>query len=457
MASTALSSLLFLSFLSISVSSALAQVPADKTFKYVNEGEFGDYIVEYDANYRIISAPNIDFSNYPFQLFLYNTTPNAYILAIRAGIPRDEDLMRWVWDANRNNPVRENATLTFGTDGNLVLANPDGRIAWQTNTANKGVTGMALLDTGNLVLHDKNGKYIWQSFDHPSDTLMVGQSLRLNGPNKLVSRTSDSDGRDGPYSVVLEPSGLNMYVTYGGQRLRYGGFSFSGGQKYVAMKFEAVPENENATAYELTLGFEEAAAPPPPKPTRHLLQSRPVSNSEGPIIKKINYNGTLSYLRMGSDGNLKVVTYYDQTSYLKWSETYSFFGDDVRECALPTKCGSFGLCQFKFSCVACPTPKGLSAWSESCAPPKLPPCKGGAAAAVDYFKIAGVEHFMSPYLADKAQKMSVNACRDKCSKDCKCAGFFYREDTSRCFTTPLLATLIKVTNTSRVGYIKYSK
>ncbi|KAK9153026.1 hypothetical protein Sjap_000506 [Stephania japonica] len=451
MASTALSSLLFLSFFSIVVSSALAQVPANKTFKYVNEGEFGDYIVEYDANYRIISAPNVDFFNFPFQLFLYNTTPNAYILAIRAGIPRDEDLMRWVWDANRNNPVREKATLTFGTNGNLVLANPDGKIAWQTNTANKGVTGMALLDTGNLVLHDKNGKYVWQSFDYPTDTILVGQSLRLNGRSKLVSRTSAADSRDGPYSIVLEPSGFNMYVNYSGQRLIYGGFP-SGAQKYVAVTFEAVPENDNATAYELTLGLAEAASPPPKPSTRHLLQSFPIGNSQGRILKKLNYNATLSFLRLDSDGNLRAYTYYPKVSYLRWEETFAFFGPNfIRECALPSKCGSYGLCD-KRNCVACPTPKGLLGWSESCAPPKLPPCAG----KVNYYKIVGVEHFMSTYLDDKAPKMKVEACRDKCSKDCKCAGFFYREESSRCFTTPLLGTLIKDVNTSHVGYIKYA-
>lgn len=69
--------------------------------------------------------------------------------------------MRWVWDANRGKPVRENATLTFGSDGNLVLADVDGKVAWQTGTANKGVVGLDLLLNGNLVLYDDKGRYIW--------------------------------------------------------------------------------------------------------------------------------------------------------------------------------------------------------------------------------------------------------------------------------------------------------
>ncbi|KAI3753683.1 hypothetical protein L2E82_25744 [Cichorium intybus] len=167
----ATSLLLLLSFQLLS-SIFEAVVPASDTFTYVNEGDFGDYVIKYDADYRSLPP----FSN-PFQLCFYNTTPNAFTLALRMGTVRSESLMRWVWEANRGNPVRENATLTFGTDGNLVLADADGRISWQTNTANKGVVGFQVLPIGNMVLHDGKGNFIWQSFDSPTDTLLVGQSL----------------------------------------------------------------------------------------------------------------------------------------------------------------------------------------------------------------------------------------------------------------------------------------
>ncbi|KAI3971401.1 hypothetical protein MKX01_006741 [Papaver californicum] len=151
---------------------AESTVPSSKTFKFINQGDFGDYVVEYDANYRAL----------------------------------DFFIMRWVWDANCGNPVRENATL------NLVLADADGRIAWQTGTANKGVVGLNLLSNGNIVLYDKSGQLIWQSFEHPGDTLLVGQGLRPNGPNRIISRSSDVDGSEGPYSFVLEKNRLNLYL-----------------------------------------------------------------------------------------------------------------------------------------------------------------------------------------------------------------------------------------------------
>ncbi|KAI3875534.1 hypothetical protein MKX03_027731 [Papaver bracteatum] len=431
-----------------------SQVTKEKTFQFINQGEFAGYIVDYDADYRLISAPSRSDANRlsirPFSVSIYNTTPNAYILAIRAGFPNEEDLMRWVWDANRNDPVRENATLTFGRDGNLVLADVDGRVVWQTNTANKGVTDISMQPNGNLVLLDKKGKFVWQSFDYPVDTLLVGQSLKLNGGRKqLVSRTSDKDGRDGPYSIVIDKKGFSMYLkTTAGESLQYGGWQGSG---LLNVSFDAVPEDQSIFAYELTLAF-GVQQQPNNHSTRHLLQSRPVDNSRGIILKKVNYNATISFFRLESDGNIRVFTYFRNTSYLKWDQTYEFFGDDVRECGLPSKCGSLGFCD-KRMCIACPSPKGLLGWTESCKPPPVPSCKNGSPSA-NYYKIAGVEHFTSPYNEGEGP-IKVTDCRDKCSKDCKCVGIFYREESSKCFTVRVLGTLIKDVNISHVGYIKY--
>ncbi|KAL8192485.1 hypothetical protein R6Q57_027670 [Mikania cordata] len=73
---------------------------------------------------------------------------------------RGATVMPWVWEANQGKPVRENATLSLGSDGNLILADADGRIAWQTNTANKGVVGLTILSDGNVVLRDSKGNFV---------------------------------------------------------------------------------------------------------------------------------------------------------------------------------------------------------------------------------------------------------------------------------------------------------
>ncbi|KAF2314387.1 hypothetical protein GH714_025963 [Hevea brasiliensis] len=237
------------------------------------------------------------------------------------GTVRSESLMRWVWEANRGNPVGEKATLIFGTEGNLVLADANGRIAWQTNTANKGVVGFKLLSNGNMVLHDSKGRFIWQSFDHPTDTLLVGQSLKLGAATKLVSRASEN--RTPMVLIVCVSKGPLNHVTFGS---------------------------------ELSLAFQG-----------------PNSSYGGTLtLRRPKYNTTLSYIRLEIDGNLRIYTYEDNADWSAWQVTYTLFSRDSweTECQLPERCGNFGLCQ-KDQCVACPSPKGVLGWSKNCQAAKV--------------------------------------------------------------------------------------
>ncbi|XVF27498.1 hypothetical protein REPUB_Repub14bG0112500 [Reevesia pubescens] len=418
--------------------SANATVPPSRTFKYINEGDLGEYTVEYFADYRALPL-----YLFPFQLCFYNTTPNAFTLALRMGSRRSESIMRWAWEANRGRPVGENAALTFGPDGNLVLADADGTVAWQTSTAKKGVVGLNLLPNGNLVLYDKKGKFVWQSFDHPTDTILVGQALRSNGPNKLVSRNSIVDGSEGPYSFVIEQRYLKMYYKSKNSPkplLYYRSDEFGNGQGSLAnLKFYSMPETEQAYAFELGFTFDMNKS----------------SSSGTYILSRPKYNTTYSMLRVESDGNLKIYTYNENVDWGAWENTFKLFDGDDHEslCKLPKRCGSLGICEDN-QCVACPRPKGLLGWSKSCAPQALPPCKGGA--NVGYYKVVGVEHFSNGYTEGDGP-MKLNDCRVKCSNDCGCLGFFYREESSKCLQVPELGTLVKVSNPAHVAYIKMPK
>ncbi|GJN06386.1 hypothetical protein PR202_ga24112 [Eleusine coracana subsp. coracana] len=91
--------------------------------------------------------------------------------------PIDGPSLQVVWSANRGRLVRENATLSFTTTGNLVLRDIDGGLIWSTDTSEVFVAGMNLTRSGNLVLFNHKNMPVWQSFDHPTDTLVPGQPL----------------------------------------------------------------------------------------------------------------------------------------------------------------------------------------------------------------------------------------------------------------------------------------
>ncbi|XP_004294118.1 PREDICTED: epidermis-specific secreted glycoprotein EP1-like [Fragaria vesca subsp. vesca] len=415
---------------------AQAQIPANETFKFVNSGEFWPYIVEYDASYRML-----DLFASPFQLAFYNTTPDSFTLALRMGLKKSESYYRWVWEANRGNPVGENATFSLGTNGNIVLADGDGRVAWQSNTANKGAVRFKLLRNGNMVLYNSKGKSVWQSFDSPTDTLVASQSLGAGTVSKLVSRASETENKDGPYSLVVEPKGLAMYYNSKNSPkplLYYRSskwISVPKGSSLRHITLNAAPV-EGGHAYDLTLEF--------------LVGN---STSGGNLIlARPKYNSTSTCLRLGIDGNLNLYTYYDKARYGAWETTFTLFdkesGVSENGCQLPEQCGKFGLCESN-QCVGCPSSKGVLGWSESCEPEKLSSC---GSKSFSYYKIEGVDHFLSKYTSGEALKEP--DCSNKCALDCKCLGFFYNRDESRCWIAYELKTLTKVDKPSHVGYIK---
>ncbi|KAL5697389.1 hypothetical protein ACHQM5_030750 [Ranunculus cassubicifolius] len=438
-------SLLFLFPLLFIIFSIVAQaaVPASKTFTFVNEGDYGDYEDEYNSNYRLLGdlqAPN-------FAVCFYNTTPSAYTLGIRMG-SRPEDstfnIMKWVWAANPGNPVGENATLKFGTNGNLVLAHANGKVAWQTGTANKGVVGLEIISTGNLVLVDNRGRFVWQSFSYPTDSLLVRAGNRAD-LDRIGHRVSNKDGSKGRYSLVLEKERLALYLKSKNSPkpiLYYTTGNFEGSTINSVVLGSAREEDEEI--YTLSFNF--------------FLDNNtsPASNT----LARPKYNSTLSFIRVESDGNIRMYTYNDRVIFGSWETTYILFNREGRrslsECKWPTRCGSLGVCQ-NDQCVGCPTPKGLT-WfnNETCAAPKLPAYKKGALIQSSYYKVVGVGHFTSDYTEGEGP-VKVSECRSKCNADCGCLGFFYRKESSKCLLAYELGTLTKVSSQSHVAYIKIAK
>ena len=164
------------------------------------------------------------------------------------------------------------------------------------------------------------------------------------------------------------------------------------------------------------------------------------------------FNSKFSFLRLEPDGDLIIYTFDDRVDYQAWEKTFTLFEPKnfLSACYKPAKCGALGVCDNEM-CVACPTAKGLAGWSSSCAPPNLGLCKAGA--NPKYYKVAGVENFLARFTA--ALKVTgVDHCRKICSMDCKCLGFLYWEEASKCWPAPVLGTLNKVSDSRHVIYVK---
>ncbi|KAI3954168.1 hypothetical protein MKW98_017992 [Papaver atlanticum] len=430
------------------VAEVSADVPASKRFSYnlePNGFRQGYYETEYRVSFR-----DLPIQSYPFSLCFYEANPestgvdesvpvtNSYILAIGMGHAHSDGITRWVWAANLNRPVGDKAKLVFSRSGNLALIDGNGRIGWQTRTSNKGVVDIRLLPNGNLVLLDRNGGYVWQSFHYPTNTLLVGQGL---GPgssttNKIVN---------GRYSLVLQDAKLSLFI----------------GPEAKSSKPTNIYNITQMSVLGSNITFDTSKRFFGPGPGGFYISlSIVVSTNSAYPLATPKYNSTLSMLRIGSNGNLFIYTYSELpvNGYMAWEKTYATFSGEQREneCILPSKCGSFGLCEDN-QCVACPTPKGLLGWDKNCKLPSIPSCNASAA-NVGYYEVPGASDYRLQGNSDGEGPMRADECMKKCSNDCKCVGFFHRSDFT-CLLATQINTLAKADffRASADIYIKYTK
>ncbi|KAG6737322.1 hypothetical protein POTOM_058838 [Populus tomentosa] len=116
-----------------------------------------------------------------------------------------------VWTANRDDePVSINATIHLTEEGKLLLPTEQGNenlIAGISEIADSA----SMLDSGNFVLYN-GSSVIWQSFDYPTDTILVGQNLTYT--DSLVSSVSSSNHSSGRFLLAIQEDG-NL-VAYAG-------------------------------------------------------------------------------------------------------------------------------------------------------------------------------------------------------------------------------------------------
>ncbi|CAL5335769.1 unnamed protein product [Camellia sinensis] len=110
-----------------------------------------------------------------------------------------------VWTANRDDPpiTSINSTLELTRDGKLVLRIEHGKEKLIANTRGSAAAAAAsMLDSGNFVLYDADSQVIWESFNFPTDTILGGQTLAMDG--QLISSLSDTEYSTGRYKLIMQ-------------------------------------------------------------------------------------------------------------------------------------------------------------------------------------------------------------------------------------------------------------
>jgi Protein kinase domain/D-mannose binding lectin/S-locus glycoprotein domain len=219
-----------------------------------------------------------------------------------------------IWSANQVHPVHENATLELTSQNGLTLRDHDGSLVWTTNVTSRSVAGMNITRSGNLVLFDVNDSIIWQSFDHPTDSLVIGQSLA--GGMRIIANSSSTDSAESQLYLTLLADGL---------------FAFAGSdppQMYYPNPYTSTSPNrtlDKSVFMKLMNGS---------------LTMFSTNSNETKKLFYVPLANSIQYLRLESDGHLKLYDFNDSN----WNMVDDLFKSDLDNCAYPNVCGKYGIC-----------------------------------------------------------------------------------------------------------------
>ncbi|KAJ4730616.1 Serine/threonine-protein kinase [Rhynchospora pubera] len=315
-----------------------------------------------------------------------------------------------IWTANRSHPISENATLQLTSESGLTLHDSDGSLVWTTYVGKSSVTGIYISGSGNLVLFDINNYSIWQSWEHPTDSLVMGQSLA--GGQRLTAISNSTNWTEGKVYLILLAGGLFGFVNSDPPQL-YGQISLYSNKsvdKSVLMIFE------NGSLY--------------------MNSSLFYFYHDSEILIKLQYATNIQYMRLDSDGHLR------HYGYDSLSGQCNILQDlfTIDNCSYPTSCGNYGICK-NGQCIC---PVGTSGNYFKMADDQQPELGCSALTPITcdvnnhhWLTINNVSYFN--YGDDAAfSRIDEESCKISCLRNCSCKAVVYRyfngdSSDGRCF------------------------
>ncbi|KAK9059937.1 hypothetical protein SSX86_020641 [Deinandra increscens subsp. villosa] len=340
-----------------------------------------------------------------------------------------------VWSANRDHPVSDGAILNLTTTGELVLQDVDGSTVWTTNTTGKSVTGLNLTDDGNLVLFDINNSTVWQSFDNPTDCLVLGQAL-ISGQQLIpsVSSTNWTAQKDLFSLQVIPNQGLFAYV------------GSNPPQEYFSINISFYNSNDkgigksNVTFLNGSLSI--------------FIFSQMYADKEIAIPQA----SSAQYMKLMPDGHLRVFEWLQDD----WLVVADLFTEEngLNVCDYPMACGRYGICSGnqQCSCLVSSSSRLEYFRAENDRQPNLgcseiTPLACNATQDQVFIQIENVSYFLSlPNMESyfrslpNMESVDVETCKQACANNCLCKaalfGYYYSDSSGDCVLLSEVLTMI---------------
>ncbi|KAH9293336.1 hypothetical protein KI387_041460 [Taxus chinensis] len=348
-----------------------------------------------------------------------------------------------IWSANRNKPVGEKARVLRNTQGDLVLLDSDGTAVWSSGGS---AESMDLGETGNWVLYNTSNSNltnqgedatVWSSWEHPTNTLMIGQIFRSG--QKLVSNASPTDSSQGRFSLAAEKGGLVLYADSPQSSLPYWVWAFPG----LSYQYIKNPCTSGSVISQAVYSANLIALGNIGNATVNNGSSSscsPTAYSDTLPFHRFKGESRLRFVRLDSDGNLRAYMATPIRGIIgsnpqEWAVDYELF-PSCFNCSLPSVCGPYGVC----SNGQCSCPAAMFTMREAfqpeagCSPPR--PLNLNCSGKQKMVEVKGVDYYSNNYLSFSAATPSTSEqCKDSCLSKCDCVAAFFRSDLGSCLLT----------------------
>ncbi|EOA18762.1 hypothetical protein CARUB_v10007358mg [Capsella rubella] len=337
-----------------------------------------------------------------------------------------------IWSSNRDSPVSSSGKMNLTPQGISVVEDGKSQIpVWSTPVLASPVYSLRLTDSGNLLLLDRLNVSLWESFDLPTDSIVLGQRLKVG--KFLSGSVSRSDFSTGDYKFLVDVSdGLMQWR----------------GQNYWKLKMHTRANvDSNFPVEYLTLTTSGLA-----------LMGR-----NGTVVVRVALPPSSDFrvAKMDSSGKFTV-------SRFSGKSLVTEFSGPMDTCQIPYVCGKLGLCNLDNASenqrCSCPEEMRSDADKKVCVPVSqsmsLPvSCE---ASNISYLQLGlGVSYFSTHFTDPVDHGLALSACHDLCSMNCSCLGVFYENTSRSCYLVKdSFGSLSLVKNSpdnqDLIGYVKLS-
>ncbi|XP_030505563.2 G-type lectin S-receptor-like serine/threonine-protein kinase RLK1 [Cannabis sativa] len=369
-----------------------------------------------------------------------------------ANIP-DKTIVWYAFKTNSSAVVPRGSQVNLTADRGLVLVDPQGKEVWSSEIVSGEASHAVMQDEGNFVIF--GSEKLWESFDHPSDTLLPGQSLSRG--EGLLSRWRENVFSKGRFELKLQQDGnLVLYSVNLPTR--------NDNRPYYASNTD---EGSNSSTAGNQLVFNETG-------NLYLLR---VNNRRLNVGSEnlVSVSATDNYIRVTLEFDGVFTKYYlpkRSNRDGKWTVLWSIPENICHDSILPSGdgvCGHNSICTLnEDSRPTCQCPKKYSFVDPndeygSCKPDFIQGCAEDELThklnpniedLYDVEELPNVDWPLSAYVA--LRPINGDDCKDSCLKDCLCAVSIFREGSCWKKKLPLSNGMFDASLNSR-AFIKILK